>query len=91
MPQETKTIQVQPSLTFCRLEVDVLVRIKGLIKQLPLYERKKVLYAKIGGGYVTLSTNGSLSNNSGCWEEFLPLTNETFSYRKPHFGFLTLC
>lgn len=45
----------------------VIIKQRGVVKQLPLYERQGYLYAKIAGGYILLMNDGTTSKDQVSW------------------------
>lgn len=92
--QKTKvTVKVADTAGVFGLVEDVVVMTRGsngVITQREMYRRGKQLYAKVGGGFVGLCSNGFTSSPAHKWLELVPLTNKPFTYVKPSVGYLEI-
>jgi hypothetical protein len=50
-------------------EAQVIVRRRGVFKQVPLYRRGERVYALLGGGYVRLLARGASTQPDTMWED----------------------
>ena len=51
-------------------EAQAVIVVRGVYRQVPLFERGGKIYAKIGNGFVRLMQGGGMSTPAGKWIEY---------------------
>lgn len=75
------TVKVERIKGFSIVEgVQIIILVRGIYRQVDVFEKDLHLYAKHSGGYISLTRDGITSVPAIAWKEFVATTNNGFSY-----------
>ena len=84
-------MKITNSETFSRVDgLDVILDSQGGYKQVDVFCKKGILYAKNGVSFLTLKNNAQTSKNSIQWRDFVLTDAFEYSYTINKMGFLEL-
>ena len=70
--------------------LDIILDMQGGYKQVGVFQKNSVLYAKNGNSFLTLKNNAQTSKNSIQWRDFILTDAFEYSYTVNKLGFLEI-